>query len=544
MNMRCKFYYLSYLFAFFIIPLALNAQQKGLDVINSADLKLSVQYLASDKMKGRKTGEEGNNMASKYLSDLASILKLKPLDEQGTFFQKFEITRTSLLKDSSWISIAQGGRKCKLFTRSLIVNPLPNEDKLIEAPVIFAGYGINSPEDNYNDLYKIDAKDKILMVMDRAPSSPDGKSGLLKDIKWMKSANMDAKYFNLISLRPKAILFVLDPKSQHKSIDEVIPDASNDLSEQFALTEIRSLSDMLINSYPAVFIISQDIADSILRPSNYSLKSLQEKIDMDLRPHSMEIPATNVSLHIGILKERLETANVAGMIEGGDLQGKNDAIVFTAHFDHIGMDSKGNPNNGADDNSSGTAALIQIAKAFKEVQKSLKRSIILLWVSGEELGLMGSKYYTERPLFPLGNTIADINLDMVGRSWTPQDTGIVKGDRVDVKRGDSIYASGGKNCSELIKLNDSIANLLGMQIDYSYNSPDDPKGMYFRSDHYSFAQKKIPVLYYTTGIHRDYHSPGDVASKLDYRKLEKVTKLAFLLGYEIATREKKIEVDK
>ena len=156
---------------------------------------------------------------------------------------------------------------------------------------------------------------------------------------------------------------------------------------------------------------------------------------------------------------------------------------------------------------------------------------------------MGSKFYTEKPLYPLANTIADINLDMIGRSWTGEDTGMVRGEIMDVKKNDSVFAAGGKTCAELIRLNDKVAKQMNMQIDYAYNSPKDISGMYYRSDHYNFAQKKIPVIFYTTGLHKDYHSPGDIPSKLDYVKMVKVSKLAFMLGYELATQKHRLAND-
>jgi len=539
-----KLYFITFLFILFIATSSINAQKKGLNEIKLVNLKSTVEFLASDEMKGRKTGEAENNIAALYLASEAAKIGLKPLNDNGSYLQPYQLTRTSLIRDSCRISLDQAGIKTMLSAQSIIVTPLPNSELSIEGQVIFGGYGIYSPEDDYYDLKNIDVKDKILMIMDRAPTLPDGKTALLKDKKWMKSANMDAKLSNLLSLRPKTIIFVLDPKSGHNSIEEIIPDATEFMSEQFSISGIQNLADIFRNSIPRIIIIPQAMADSILRPAGVNLKALQAKIDSTMKPQSMEIPLTTLRLHIQVIKEQIKAYNVAGLIEGSNINDKKDAIIYTAHFDHIGLDSKGIPNNGADDNASGTAALIEIAKAFKSEQKNIKRSIIILWVSGEELGLMGSKYYTEKPLFPLGNTLADINLDMIGRSWTSEDTGIVKGEQLDVKKGDSVYAAGGKDCSEILRLNENAAKQLNMQIDYAYNSPNDTKGMYYRSDHYNFAQKKIPVIFYTTGIHKDYHSPGDIPAKLDYIKMEKVTKLAFLLGYEIATTKNRLANDK
>ena len=357
-----------------VLPTLVQSQKVGLDEIKSSNLKATIEFLASDVFKGRKTGENENNIAARYLASEAAKLELKPIGDEGTFLQRYQLTKNSLIKDSSWIDIQQAGRKMRLAIPSLVVNPLPNEDILLEGTVVFAGYGINSPEDNYNDLNRIDAKDKIIMVLDRAPTLPDGKTGLLKDKRWLVSAKMDAKYYSLIELRPKAILLVLDPKSNHNSIDEVIPDAIRDMSEQYSLTGIRLLSDFFANSLPRVVVITEAMADSILLPANIKLKALQEKIDSECKPSSMEIPLTHLGINIHIQKEQVNAFNVAGMIEGSDPVEKKDAIIYTAHFDHIGVDADGKINYGADDNASGTAALIELAKAFREKIQKLKEA--------------------------------------------------------------------------------------------------------------------------------------------------------------------------
>ncbi len=528
----------------FFTPLNILAQKIGLDEIKVSGLKSTIDYIASDKMKGRKTGEEENNITARFLASQASVIGLKPLDEKATFLQPFELTRTSFVPDSNCVTLNYDGHKTRFYSSSLIVTPLPSSDMSVEGPVLFAGYGINSAEDNYFDLKNTDAKDKILLVLDRAPSSANGKKCLLKDDRWMTPATLDQKFMNLVSYRPKAIMLVLDPKSGHKSIEEIMPGATQDLSEQFVLTGISHFSDLYMNSMPKVFLISPEMADSILKFANTNLKAIQDSIDTQLKPHTMDIPGISINFQIHVQKKQIHSCNVAGILEGSDSADKRDALVYTAHFDHIGMEKDGRIDNGADDNASGSAALLEIAKALKSEQKMLKRSVIFLWTSGEELGLMGSKYYTEKPLFPLKNTIADINLDMIGRSWTPEDTGIARGEQLDVKRADSIFVAGGKNCRQLLTLGENAAKEMDLKIDYAYNSLDDPKKMYYRSDHYSFAEQRIPAIFYTTGLHRDYHSPGDIPSKLDYTKMLKVTKLAYLLGYSIATQKDRLENNK
>ena len=229
-----------------------------------------------------------------------------------------------------------------------------------------------------------------------------------------------------------------------------------------------------------------------------------------------------------------ESENILAFIEGSEKP--EEVIVISAHYDHVGM-SKGEIYNGADDDGSGTVALLEIAEAFQVAKKSgkgPKRSILFLHVTGEEHGLLGSKYYAENPIFPLANTVANLNIDMIGRC----DPGNCGKDYVYVI-GSEMLSSDLKKISE--NANSSTTKL---ELNYKYDDPNDKERLYYRSDHYNFAKNGIPVIFYFDGIHEDYHKPTDTADKIDYVALKKRTQLVFATAWELANREERIVVDK
>jgi hypothetical protein len=233
-----------------------------------------------------------------------------------------------------------------------------------------------------------------------------------------------------------------------------------------------------------------------------------------------------------------ELKNVAGYIEGSDSILKNEVIVFSCHYDHIGT-SGSRVNPGADDDASGCAALLSIAKAFQSLEKKPLRSILFLWLSGEEIGLFGSEAYIREPLFPLEKTIADLNIDMIGRdkesvdstSDTPM-TGL-----------NSVFVITDNQSKELSEIANEVDSGSVLNFDYSLSGRYHPLHLFARSDHYNFVKKDIPILCFTTGIHSDYHTSGDVFNKLDFKKMELIARTAYQIGLTIANRETRLIID-
>jgi len=226
--------------------------------------------------------------------------------------------------------------------------------------------------------------------------------------------------------------------------------------------------------------------------------------------------------------------NVLAYIEGTDL--KEELIVITAHYDHLGI-HEGKVYNGADDDGSGTVAAMEIAEAFMLAKKDgngPRRSILVMCVSGEEKGLLGSKYYTDHPIYSLEKTVANLNIDMIGRvdDWH--------------ENGDYVYLIGADMLSqELHDLSEQVnEEFIGLELDYTFNAEDDPNRYYYRSDHYNFAKNNIPVIFYFNGVHEDYHKVTDTVDKIDFEKVQRIARLVFLTAWELANKEERIVVDK
>lgn len=226
--------------------------------------------------------------------------------------------------------------------------------------------------------------------------------------------------------------------------------------------------------------------------------------------------------------------NIIGFIEGSDL--KDEIVVITAHYDHLGVKEDTLIYNGADDNGSGTSAIMEIAQAFMLAKKEgngPRRSVLIMPVSGEEKGLLGSKYYTDNPIYPLENTIANLNVDMIGRIDQNHDN------------PDYVYLIGSDRLSsELHQISEDInKQYFNFELDYTFNAEDDPNRYYYRSDHYNFAKNNIPVIFYFNGIHEDYHKPTDTVEKINFEKIQKISRYIFLTAWELANRDERPRLD-
>ena len=235
------------------------------------------------------------------------------------------------------------------------------------------------------------------------------------------------------------------------------------------------------------------------------------------------------------MKEPVASENVVAFIKGSEKP--EEVIVLSAHYDHVGMHD-GEIFNGADDDGSGTVAMLEMAEAFQKAVKNghgPKRSLLFLHVTGEEIGLYGSKYYTENPLFPLANTVANLNTDMIGR---------IDPDKKDAPN--YIYLIGSDKLSqELHDLSENVAETYSdLELDYKFNDENDPNRFYYRSDHYNFAKNNIPIIFYFNGVHEDYHKASDTPDKIEYELLEKRTRLIFQTAWEEDNREERITADK
>jgi hypothetical protein len=509
----------------------------GTDKITSADLETYVSFLASPSMSGRSNGEKELDITVNYLASQASLLGLKPANG-SSYFQPYSLMKKSIDQERSVIKVFTSGKDSIGFRESIYqLFPTGASDFEIEGEVIFAGYGIKADNYKYDDLAGINTEGKILLVMNRSPLSEDGSEYLFEGSAWSSMMGIQPKMTYLMFSKAKAVIIVSDPKSGFSSLEQQYPGIAGELK---SLKYLKGSKPMIIDmpAMPRILFVHRTIADELLEGSGFTLDNLQKKIDSELKPNSFLIPGKRVRITIASRTDEIILNNVAAWIEGSDPVLKQEIVVFSGHADHVG-ETGGTVYPGADDNASGCAAILEIAQAFQSLEKKPLRSLLFLWVTGEEIGLFGSQSYVDNPLFPLENTVADLNMDMIGRVKGAADT---TGD-TPMTGKNGLFVITGNQSRELVDISKEIDLKTTLDFDYSLSGRNHPLQLFSRSDHYNFVKKDIPVLFFSTGLHSDYHKPEDTPDKLDYEKMELVSRTIYEIGYTVANRRNRIVVD-
>lgn len=502
-----------------LVALPVYSQKEALKAITIKNSEAYMMYLSSDDLEGRRTGSDGNNAAAEYIKAEALKLGLKPLPGNDDLFQPLRYLKTNIVPGESQITLQDSSSG---FTGSAEIMPLmpPGDTVSLDGEVVFAGYGYMNTAEKYNDLAGISIKDRIVMVMTRVPEikgngMPAPGSGI--------SEMTEARKLPMIMLQQaKAILFVADPA--------LGSDISSDLLSMGSTYQLTPLFRKQVFSFSVnAYAITAETADRILGNTGLTLKKLQDSIAISRRPASFIIPNLRTHIAVNVVKDTVTSNNIIGYIEGSDPVMKDEAVIYTAHYDHVGKDASGNVFNGANDNASGSVGLLNIAAAYSALNRKPARSAIFLWATGEEEGLHGSTYYTENSSFPLNKTVAAINFDMIGRSRRDTDVGASLSGEIDITGKDTIKVIHGADCPELVSMASQACRESGVY------PIDEGKGTHFSgSDHYPFFRKKIPVLFFFTGLHKDYHRQTDDYEFIDFDKLVRVSKSGFLTGYRVS----------
>jgi hypothetical protein len=505
--------------------------QRGVDTIAAAQMRDYLTFIASDEMEGRDTPSRGLDTTAKFLALNLARWGFKPAGDNGTYFQKIELRRDRA---------DQGQTKVEYNNRALTtgIDFLPaGGSGNVSGSLVFAGNGwfIKSKD---VDAYKgIDPTGKIAVISGTPNMSPRGISR-----GEMGKAGED--YMNPSDYaRKKGVVGLI-----------YIPDFQYLANWQRTRLRIERGSTVVAKFQPAAsaplpsIVISPEVANALFAGEKQSATSIfnasygttastpfvmseQKKITMSLANNTESVP----------------TQNVVAVWEGSDPVLKSEYVALGAHYDHVGYGCipAGSDTlcNGADDDGSGTTALLAMAEALSKSPARPKRSVLFVWHCGEEKGLWGSRYFTEYPTVPLDKIVAQINLDMVGRSKKEGDTNTRN---AELTGPDTIYLIGSTMMStELGELVNTVnKSYLNLTFDTKYDDPRDPNRFFFRSDHYNYARKGIPIIFFFDGVHEDYHRPGDTADKIDYQKMEKVTRTIYMTAWEIANRPERLKVDK
>ena len=469
--------------------------------ITAEDLKTYVRYLASDELEGRRTGAPGNEKAAEYIADLLERYGVTAGGDGSSYFQKFDFISTVQLGRSNSLTlhgIAEPGDEREAQLEAEFRPVAFSSTAHVEGPLVFVGYGISAPDVKYDDYAGLNVEGKIVVALRYAP---DGD-------------NPHSDYSRYSSLRNKAriarekgaaaLIFLTGPSKD-----------SNDVLIRFAFDKNGGSSGLPVIS----------MKRSLLAPSFASLgvdlKVIQDSIAATRKPRSFELAGVSAIVETDVEQVTGRTANVVGYLEGVDPQLKNQAVILGAHFDHLGYGGEGSGSltpdtvavhHGADDNASGTAALLELAQKLANERDSLKRTVVFTFFTGEELGTLGSLYYVNHPLVPLSQTVAMLNMDMVGRLTDRKLT-------IDGTGTSSTWIP------LLQRYNTDSTFLLSM----------NPDG-FGPSDHASFYGKEIPVLFFWTGTHDDYHKPSDTWDRLNYAGEQSIVRYVYSIANDVVNR--------
>ena len=474
--------------------------------ITAQDLKTALYIYAGDDFQGRETGKEGQKMAVNFIKQHYIEDGIPAAKSDGNYFQDVPL-QVMAVPD---IILSVNGKSFTNIDDYVAVGSA-KDDILNTKDFVFAGFGID--EENYTNYDGLDVTGKVVVIRSGEPKNADGNyviSGTEESSKWSNFRQQFASKQEVAKSKgAKALLFYYP---------EVYAMAANRFGRSSGRMNLAGGGDEMM-----YMLINTNLAKALVSDIETYEKSKSIKSD--------------VSIAYKNNSEKINSENVAAIIKGSEKP--NEYIIISAHLDHEGI-KDGKVYNGADDDGSGTVAVLEIAEAFAKAKKDgngPKRSIVFLNVTGEEKGLLGSKHYTDNdPIFPLADTVADLNIDMIGRTDPKREK----------KNRNYVYLIGSDRLStELHDVSEAMnTKYMNIDLDYTFNDENDPNRYYFRSDHYNFAKNNIPVIFYFNGTHDDYHQPGDTPDKIQYDLLENRTRLVFYTAWELANREARIVVDK
>ena len=507
-------------------------------------LQSHLEVLAHDSLMGRATATEGLQAAANYLADFYEELNFTPMGDHGTYFQHFDLT-TSKVDSLVYTTYQISDSDTTLVNRS-VENPdqtgvysgiLSGYQKL-DGPIVFAGFGIDDPHHGIQHLDSDLLENAWVMIYEELPES------LLNDPTFpVNDYNLNLRIDHILNnYNANGVLLISDFPSDLYSdiigVNSIFQQSHGRMSlaylDQNRPAYSSSINVKYVNPEMAVQLLNLNSEEDIL--------ILKDSISQDLGIFR-STPSGYFLEYEPFYPGTLQTENVVAFLEGSDPLLKDEVVVLLAHYDHLGVETSFDGDqliyNGADDNGSGTVALMAIAKTLHEAAIqgfSTRRSILFLHVSAEEIGLLGSRYYSDHPVVPIDQTVAAFNADMIGRS-DPEN--IAAGDT------DYVYLIGGEIISSgldslVVLANDRSVN---MRLDRKYNDLTDRNQFYRRSDHWNFGRLGVPFVFFFTGVHEDYHRPSDTVDKIEFTKYNRVVQLIYTTTVQTANSSERPIMD-
>jgi hypothetical protein len=484
--------------------------QEGLAVISPDTMYAHVAYMASDDMKGRNTPSPELDSCAHFIANYFKYCGLKPLENANGYFQDVPLLKTQLAETQKFTLTVDGTETVYEIKKDFVPVHL-TANREITAPVIFAGYGITAHEYNYDDYENIDVKGKIVLVFTNEPQEKD-TSSVFDGAKSTDHSKLNNKVMNAIDHGAVGFIYVSNPSRRFRRPPNAWPSLMRNAPKDAIPLSLGEKQENKI----VVVRIGKKLAEAIFSVSQISMEQIYEKIDEDLKPQSLKLKNVSATLATNLASDKFMTPNVVGLMEGMDPKLKDEIVIIGGHYDHVGARNDTTIYNGADDNASGTAGVMALAKAFSYSKQKPKRSVLFMAYTGEEKGLFGSRYYVgSDPLFPIEKTVAMLNLDMIGR----QDTSAV-----------DIFGT----------LESPDLKIVFLEVNNSFNLNHhfgDVKKKRGSSDFASFMRKKIPFLFFNTGNHKDLHRPTDTMEKINSENMALITKVVFGCAWQIANMD-------
>jgi hypothetical protein len=492
----------------FLVPsVALFAQKKNspgsyAKTITATDLQKHLYIVAGREMEGRETATPGQKKAAAYIENYFKSLGLQP-GNKDSYQMNFPVYKDEIVKSVLDIN----GRDYKVNTEYQPYSFTNFNTSQYFSEVVFVGHGIG--DSSFNDYKDVNVAGKLVLIMDGSPSA----------YKINGVAATAGIFSKIVTAQKKGAAAVLIISSNFPRIPR--PGGA-------MYRELYRASQ-----YMPTWYVSEKVAEDIMGHTDWG----NVKLDNKTQKLPSKVYVSNVHLELEKKINKLESSNVLGLIEGTDL--KDEYVFLTAHYDHEGIRNDSIIYYGADDDGSGTVTILELAEAFTKAKaegKGPRRSIVFMTVSGEEKGLWGSEYYANHPVYPLDKTTVDLNIDMIGR--------IGEEYLKDKDSANYIYIIGDdKLSSDLTPITNQVNKNLKLKLDRKYNDLNDKNRFYYRSDHYNFAEKGVPIIFYFNGVHADYHKPTDTPDKINYKLMAKRAQLVFFTAWEMANRNDMLKRD-
>ena len=512
-------------------PSTITTRTTPAPALRADELRRDLTVFASDSFLGRETGTPSANRAARFLVDRLMALRLEPAGD-SLYYQRVPLIR-DVFTPQTRFTVTQGQVVATLGIGSEVapvvsLGPGAAVKRSATGDLFFAGYGMNTL--GRNDFKGITDEGKALVIVHAAP--PSVADAATRE-KLESQAELEQRLLRALVMRPSAIIVVMTGGT-HDFFYQAIPQLMRNVS---AVPGDQTTSDAQRPLPMVLFAIARP--GSPLLPTNWP---------NDDAPQALA--GRRFSGLIDVRHEPFTAYNVVAIVRGTDPRLNKTYVAFGAHYDHVGIQTGLKPDsiaNGADDDGSGSVTMLGVAKSLMAARP--RRSAIFVWHVGEEKGLLGSEYFTDHPTVPIDSIVAQLNADMIGRRGGPTATfdsrvnGASAADRLYIVGPNAAPNNQSKALGAVL---DSVnaKQARPLRLDHEWDTPTHPERIYYRSDHYNYARKGIPIVFFTTGLHEDYHKVSDEPQKIDYQKLQKVTRTVYLTLWEIAMRRVRPKIDK